>query len=331
MKNGMNGTNGKNLRDLIGHMVCRTTPIYQNCYRGFGGFALRESNYRYCDLKDAIKVVKVVDGIVLIERKSDKSLDKTESDFVLDTVHPMFDDDNWKVVDEAWNILNHKSVSVLANDFRRLHVVEESFSFGCDQDWHLKDVMYVPVDGEEVAFRVEHISDDKVYFVAVDAVGKSTMKNMNNFLDDYLKKLPENLVRNMCEIEHKVEGNLVRRSKLTLLSRGNISDTNGRCNGIDDILFDGLLTEAERCKNVDGETEWYWLDTPSNSSLASDSTYFMSVYTSGSPYNNSGASNTYAVVPCFSIRKKRKAACEEQTACIGLAFAQPFALCKEGR
>lgn len=248
---------------------------------------------------------------MLVERKSNKFLDKTELDFVLDTVHPMFDDDNWKVVDEAWNILNHKSVSVSTNDFRRLHVVEESFSFGCDQDWHLKDVLYVPVDGEEVAFRVEHISDDKVYFVAVDAVGKSTMKNMNNFLDDYLKKLPEDLVRNMCEIEHKVEGNLVRRSKLTLLSRGNISDTNGRCNGIDDILFDGLLTEAERCKNVDGETEWYWLDTPSSSPNASNSANFMNVTSSGYPTGNYTASSTIAVVPCFSIRKQRKADCEE--------------------
>lgn len=309
--NGANGANGKNLRDLVGHMVCRTTPIYQNRYNGFAGLPSNEPNYNYCGLREAVKVVKVVDGIVFVERKSDKYFDKTESEFVLDTVHPMFDDDNWKTVDEAWNILNHESVSVPAKDFRRLHVVEESFSFGCDQDWHLKDVLYVPVDGEEVAFRVEHISDDKVYFVAVDAVGKSTMKNMNNFLDDYLKKLPEDLVRNMCEIEHKVEGNLVRRSKLTLLSRWNISDTNGRCNGIDDILFDGLLTEAERCKNVDGETEWYWLDTPSSSPNASTSTYFMGVSNSGYPGSSHGASSTLAVVPCFSIRKQRKADCEE--------------------
>lgn len=197
------------------------------------------------------------------------------------------------------------------SNFRRLHVVEESFSFGCDQDWHLKDVLYVPVGGKEVAFRVEHISDDKIYFVAVDAVGKSTMKNMNNFLDDYLKKMPEDLVRNMCEIEHKVEGNLVRRSKLTLLSRGNISDTNGRCNGADDILFDGLLTEAERCKNFDGETEWYWLDTPSSFPLASYSTSFAYVFTSGYPNGSGNAYVPDAVVPCFSICKKRKADCEE--------------------
>lgn len=145
------------------------------------------------------------------------------------------------------------------HEFHRLHIVEESFDIRefCYKEWHLKDVLYVPVDNgygkEDVAFRVEHISDDKVYFVAVDAVGRSNMKDMNNFLDDYLKNMPEDLVRNMCEIEHKVVGNLVRRSKLTLLSKGNISDTNVCCNGVDDILFDGLLTEAERCKNFDGE------------------------------------------------------------------------------
>lgn len=207
--------------------------------------------------------------------------------------------------------LEEVNTNPVKQNFRRLHIVEEIFSFGCDQDWHLKDVLYVPVDGKEVAFRVEHISDDKVYFVAVDAVGKSTMKNMNNFLDDYLKKMPEDLVRNMCEIEHKVEGNLVRRSKLTLLSRGNISDTNGRCNGADDILFDGLLTEAERCKNFDGETEWYWLDTPYSSPFVSNSTNFVLVNTNGNPLNYNSASHTGAVVPCFSIRKKRKADCEE--------------------
>lgn len=207
--------------------------------------------------------------------------------------------------------LEEVDTKLVKQNFRRLHVVEESFSFGCDQDWNLKDVLYVPVDGKEVAFRVEHISDDKVYFVAVDAVGKSTMKNMNNFLDDYLKKMPEDLMRNMCEIEHKVEGNLVRRSKLTLLSRGNISDTNGRCNGADDILFDGLLTEAERCKNFDGETEWYWLDTPYSSPGASSSTNRTSCMSPPLATRAATAPSTLAVVPCFSIRKKRKADCEE--------------------
>lgn len=191
-------------------------------------------------------------------------------------------------------------------NFRRLHVVEESFSFGCDQDWHLKDVLYVPVDGKEVAFRVEHISDEKVYFVAIDAVGKSSMTNMNDYLDAYLAKMPESLVNNMCEMEHCVDGNIVRRSKLTLLSRKNVKDSewNYECNGADDITFDGLKTEAERCKNFDGRTEWYWLDTPRNSPNVTNSTHFWLVNSCGCVYS-SNAYSSYSVVPCFALKKEK--------------------------
>lgn len=192
-------------------------------------------------------------------------------------------------------------------NFRRLHVVEESFSFGCDQDWHLKDVLYVPVDGKDVAFRVEHISDEKVYFVAVDAVGESNMNNMNDYLDAYLAKMPENLVDIMCEMEHCADGNLVRKSKLTLLSRKNVKDSEFKydLNGADDIIFDGLQTEAERCKNLDGETAIYWLDTPTSSPHAGSSTNFVYVYSYGYPNYPNGATNTCAVVPCFALKKKK--------------------------
>lgn len=205
------------------------------------------------------------------------------------------------------------STTASAQDFRRLHIVEETFSAGCDKDWHLKDILYVPVDGKNVAFRVEHISDEKVYFVAIDAVGESSMTNMNDYLDAYLAKMPESLVNIMCEMEHCADGNLVRRSKLTLLSRKNVKDSEFKydLNGADDILFDGLQTEAECCKNLDGETMYYWLDTPTSSPSAGNSAGFVIVYSSGYPYSDNGATATGAVVPCFSIRKQQKADCEE--------------------
>ena len=204
------------------------------------------------------------------------------------------------------------STAASAQDFRRLHIVEETFSAGCNKDWHLKDILYVPVDGKDVAFRVEHISDEKVYFVAVDAVGESSMNNMNDYLDAYLTKMPESLVNIMCEMEHCADGNLVRRSKLTLLSRKNIKDSEFKydLNGADDILFDGLQTEAERCKNLDGETAIYWLDTPTSSPDADGSANFMNVNNGGNPGINNSASGSNAVVPCFSIRKQQKADCE---------------------
>lgn len=193
-------------------------------------------------------------------------------------------------------------------EFHRLHIVEESFDLRefCYKEWHLKDVLYVPVDNgygkEDVAFRVEHISDEKIYFVAVNAVGKSNMKDMNDFLDDYLKRMPKDLVTLMCKNEHCFGDDVVRKSKLTLLSEKNVSRGNCKCNGADDIEFDGMKSGAERCKIFEGETEWYWLDTPEASLKNQNFRYFLAIQNNGWS-TNCFADCTYAVVPCFSIQK----------------------------
>ena len=198
-----------------------------------------------------------------------------------------------------------------SKEFRRQHIVEEKFNIDTDQDWHLKDILFVPVEGKEVAFSVEQISKDRVYFVAVDAVGESTMANMNKYLDDYLKNMPKALVNQMCEMEHVVDGNTIRKSKITLLSGKNVlSKVKHDYTGADDIEFDGLKTEAERCKNLNGETIWYWLDTPWERSPRVDSSAgFMFVTIYGWPNYNDHATYTFAVVPCFSIARKPKAGC----------------------
>ena len=169
----------------------------------------------------------------------------------------------------------------------------------------------MPVEGKDVAFRVEHISKDKVYFVAVDAVGESTMLNMNKYLDDYLEKMPKALVNQMCEMEHVVDGNTIRKSKITLLSGKNVlSEVKHGYTGADDIEFDGLKAEAERCKNLNGKAAWYWLDTPwERSPHVDSSTYFIFVSGSGWPHSGSYAATTFAVVLCFSIARKPKAGC----------------------
>ena len=174
-------------------------------------------------------------------------------------------------------------------EFHRLHIVEESFDLRefCYKEWHLKDILYVPVENgygkEDVAFRVEHISDEKIYFVAVDAVGKSTLKNINSFLDDYLNKMPKDLVTMMCQNEHCFGDDVVRKSKLTLLSEKNVSrgKHNCKCNGTDDIEFDGMKSGAERCKNFEGETELYWLDTPEASLKNQNFRYFLAIQNNG--------------------------------------------------
>lgn len=130
------------------------------------------------------------------------------------------------------------------------------------------------------------------------------MKDMNNFLDNYLKKIPKDLVTMMCQNEHLIDGNLVQKSKLTLLSRKNVSESEWdyECNGADDITFDGLKTEAERCKNFYGKTEWYWLDTPRSFPNVTNSKTFYLVHNSGDVLTG-GANYSSAVVPCFSIHK----------------------------
>lgn len=196
-------------------------------------------------------------------------------------------------------------------EFCRQHIVEEKISIDAEQNWHLKDVLFVPVEGKNVAFRVEHVSEDKVYFVAVDAVGESTMVKMNKYLDDYLEKMPKALVNQMCEMEHVVDGNTISKSKLTLLSGKNVSSkVKHDYTGADDVEFEGLMTEAERCKNLNGETTWYWLDTPWECSPYVDSPiFFMGVSSSGWPNGIGDVPATVAVVPCFAIARKPKAGC----------------------
>lgn len=182
------------------------------------------------------------------------------------------------------------------------HIIEEKLSVNdiAEHEYHLKDVLYLPVGDDIVAFRVEHISQDKVYLVAVDAVGESTMNDMADFLKKFEDTLPAELRNVLCDIEHIVDGEK-KVSKVSLLSMANFGKEMSRCTGEDDIPFDGMLTEAERCKNLDGETEWYWTDTP----YAGYSTYFCYVGYNGYAGNGDSANNAGAVVPCLSIKRTK--------------------------
>ena len=170
--------------------------------------------------------------------------------------------------------------------------------------YRLKDTLDVPVGDKIVTFVVEHINKtdeyDDVYFASRDIVGESSIDDMEKYLDDFTDKMPKELVDSMKIIEHitNVDGKDFKfKRKVNLLSYANLTKT-GRCFGKDDILFDGLQTEAERCKNdKDGATDWYWTCSP----YLSGTTYFMGVGSYGY-LSNDGASSVYGVVPCFSIR-----------------------------
>jgi hypothetical protein len=124
---------------------------------------------------------------------------------------------------------------------------------------------------------------------------------MNKFLDDFTNEMPQELVDAMVPIEHyaEVEGEITRfKRKVNLLSFANFKDVD-YCTGKDDIPFDGLQTQAERCKNdKDGETHSYWTCSP----RLGNSTGFMSVSARGNLGNFNNASIVRGVIPCFSIR-----------------------------
>lgn len=170
-------------------------------------------------------------------------------------------------------------------------------------EYSLKDTILVPVGERDITFVVEHISHfadhDKVYFVAKDIVGKSSMNDMEKFLDDFEGAMPEELVEKMSMVEHIIEDDdgkeFVYRRKLNLLSKANMKECDGH-SGDDDILFDGLKTEADRCKNYNGLTDYWWARSP----ILSYSTGFWSVLVGGG-FGGNGASGVGGVVPCFSI------------------------------
>lgn len=179
-------------------------------------------------------------------------------------------------------------------------------------DFKLKEILKIPTKDHVIPFRVEHITDEKAYLVATDCVGRAKMTDMNEYLDNFMKELPEDFLDICGEIEHKVNGQLIRKSKVTLLSYGNTTGCEN-CNGSDDMQFDGLRSEADRCKNdTNGETCWYWEDTPydyedwDEDAIASNSTYFLLVTTSGNPCNigHGNASSTHGVYPVIAIKKK---------------------------
>lgn len=121
-----------NLRELVGKRVCRTAPIYTEGY-GFGfGNIKRMPSYKYCNLKESITVVEVIDDVPIIKETVEKYDDKEKGFVKLEKINGIsaeFDDDNWKSVDAALeyvekanNILMNKSDSV--NDTDNINKVE---------------------------------------------------------------------------------------------------------------------------------------------------------------------------------------------------------------
>lgn len=269
-----------NLRKLVGHKVIRTQPVVSGDvgYSPFLGIRSNErKDYDFCNLSDCVEVVGIVDDVVMIESVFNLGSPKVRG---LDC---RFDDDNWKAVDEAWEYVygNKEKEAELEKPmiYQFDRITRESFSAAdlAVHDFKLKEIVYVPHGDKQMAFRVEHVTDEKAYLVAVDCVGRARMTDMNEYLDKFIKELPEDLLDICGEIEHKVNGQLIRKAK---------------------------------CYWED--TPYDYEDWDEDSSV-SGSTYFLNVYTYGYPGHSHGASISNGVCPCLSIlRKNKKDNSEEQ-------------------
>lgn len=170
----------------------------------------------------------------------------------------------------------------------------------------LGDTLVVPINDNKYIFVVEHIrlmgnGKEKVYFVSKDVItiSKMTPEKINNVLDELENGMPNELVNIMETFEHKKYDFGLSR-KLNLLSSANFRKDDDAV-GFDDIVFDGMKTEAERCKNYNSETYWWWLcDLWERSPGISYSTNFNLVTGYGNLYGNT-AGSVYGVVPGFSI------------------------------
>ena len=173
-----------------------------------------------------------------------------------------------------------------------------------DEYFRVGDMLYIPIEGFEkpVPIEIVHMDYDKrrMYLMSRDILAKMPMDKVEAYFEELLDKLPHDFVIHLKPIEH-INKNGTHKRLISLPSRLNMGyEEGGGCTGIDDIKFDKFDNEAARCKNFNGETSWYWTDTPSVSFSAS----FSIVYYSGnvSP-GGSTASNSHGVCPCFLLSK----------------------------
>lgn len=231
-----------------------------------------------------------------VRRFRDKRTGKNYVKFINGVVLEVVNDSDLELVEIGAEDCTYRHRYTCHSDRKIADVVKDTY--------RLKDTLDVPVGDKIVTFVVEHINKtyeyNDVYFVSRDIVGKSSIDDMENYLDDFTDKMPKELVDSMKIIEHitNVDGKDFKfKRRVNLISYANLTKTD-RCFGKDDILFDGLQTEAERCKNDNDEvTNWYWTCSPN----LSYTTYFINVGSYGG-LNSNCASCVRGVVPCFSIR-----------------------------
>lgn len=127
------------------------------------------------------------------------------------------------------------------------------------------DIIYIPVEGYEkpISFEVVHVTSNAVYFMSKDILALMPIQEVDNWLDDFQEKLPDDLIKILSPIEHVDSIKECAYNRLVSLpSAINMGKDISYCIGEDDIMFDKFKTEISRCKSyLNGEVDCYWTDT----------------------------------------------------------------------
>lgn len=135
--------------------------------------------------------------------------------------------------------------------------------------FNLKDSIFVPVNGRMIEFVVEHIESGDfssiVTFVSKDIIDRIAMTNIEDYLDDFRKWMPKDLLNAMIWREHIRYGYATRR-RIGLLSVGNIGNLDGVKpitfnTGENDNTYDGIKNKVDLCKRYKGEPLEWWTDS----------------------------------------------------------------------
>ena len=171
-----------------------------------------------------------------------------------------------------------------------------------DEYFRVGDMLYIPIDGFEKPIPIEivHMDYDKrrMYLMSRDILAKMPMDKVEAYFEELLDKLPHDFVSHLKPIEH-INKNGTHKTLISLPSIRNMGRNEEQCTGVDDIKLDKFDNEAARCKNFNGETVWYWTDTPS----VYYSTYFSFVSSTGCADAGCTCATSGGVCPLFLLSK----------------------------
>lgn len=192
--------------------------------------------------------------------QTDRYYNVRQARYGVNKFFPSFDD-KWVVYQKGINgvggarLYEYIHRSAIKKEKTKNDILDEKFT--------LKDSIFIPVRGIPTEFIVEHILEDglsgmtKTYFVSKNLIPELKLtvnykikeNNVDSVLKDIESTIPNELVNQMCMLEHK-QNEFQSIRKVQILSPVNLNYKSSYDNyfGKDDVPFDGFKTVQDRIK-----------------------------------------------------------------------------------